>query len=79
VRSGRQLLLAAGRRCLWVADQVGSAALLIDAKDLRVADWYVAYGAVALLDAPLSICLPLKTVEAALWLRRGRSEKVQMR
>jgi len=63
---GGQLLLAAGRRCLWVADQVGGVALLIDAKDRRVADWYVGYGAVALLDAPLSLCLPLKTVEAAL-------------
>jgi len=63
---GGQLLLAAGRRCLWVAGQVGGVALLIDAKDRRVADWYLGYGAVPLLDAPLSLCLPLKTVEAAL-------------
>jgi len=58
--------LAAGRRCLRVADQVGGVALLIDAKGRRVADWYVGYGALPLLDAPLSLLLPLKTVEAAL-------------
>lgn len=63
---GGQLLLAAGRRCLAVATEAGGVALLIDAKDEAVAQWYASYGAVALLDAPLSLLLPFKTIEAAL-------------
>jgi len=31
-----------------------------------VAEWYASYGAVPLLDAPLSLLLPLATIEAAL-------------
>jgi GNAT superfamily N-acetyltransferase len=63
---GGQLLLAAGRRCLLAAAEVGGVALLIDAKNERVAKWYVSYGAVSLLDAPLSLLLPLRTIEAAI-------------
>ena len=40
--------------------------LAIDAKNKRVAGWYASYGAVPLLDAPLSLLLPLATIEAAL-------------
>ena len=61
-----QLLLAAGRRCILVATQVGGVALLIDAKNARVAEWYASYGAMPLLDAPLSLLLPFKTIHAAL-------------
>ena len=63
---GGQLLLAAGRRCLLAAAEVGGVALLIDAKSERAAQWYATYGAVPQLDAPLSLLLPLATVEAAL-------------
>jgi len=63
---GGQLLLAAGRRCLLAAAEIGGVALLIDAKDRGVAEWYAKYGAVALLDAPLTLLLPLATIEAAL-------------
>ena len=63
---GGQLLLSAGRRCLYVAAEAGGVALLIDAKNERVARWYVSYGAVPLLDAPLSLLLPLKTIHSAL-------------
>lgn len=63
---GGQLLLAAGRRCLLVAAQVGGVALLIDARNERVAKWYANYGAVPLLDAHLSLLLPFKTIHAAL-------------
>ena len=63
---GGQLLLAAGRRCLLAALEVGGVVMVIDAKNERVARWYASYGAVALLDAPLSLLLPLATVEAAL-------------
>ena len=41
-------------------------AMVIDAKNERVAQWYAGFGALPLLDAPLSLVLPLKTVEAAL-------------
>jgi len=63
---GGQLLLAAGRRCLLVAAQAGGVALLIDAKNERVAQWYASYGAIPLLDAQLSLLLPFKTIHAAL-------------
>ncbi|MFZ4536986.1 GNAT family N-acetyltransferase [Propionivibrio sp.] len=63
---GGQLLLAAGRRCLRVAAEVGGTALLIDAKNERAATWYASYGALPLLDAPLSLLLPLDLVAAAL-------------
>ena len=63
---GGQLLLAAGRRCLLVSAEVGGVALLIDAKSEKVARWYASYGAIPLLDAPLSLLLPLATIEAAL-------------
>ncbi len=61
-----QLLLAAGRRCLLTSAEVGGVVLVIDAKNERVAAWYSSYGAVPLLDAPLSLLLPLATIEAAL-------------
>jgi GNAT superfamily N-acetyltransferase len=63
---GGQLVLSAGKRCLLASAEVGGVALLIDAKNARVAAWYASYGALPLLDAPLSLLLPLTTVEAAL-------------
>jgi GNAT superfamily N-acetyltransferase len=63
---GGQLLLAAGRRCLLAAAEVGGVVLVIDAKNERVAAWYAGYGAMPLLDAPLCLLLPLATVETAL-------------
>lgn len=63
---GGQLLLIAGRRCIRAAAEVGGVALLIDAKNERVAAWYKAYGALPLLDAPRSLVLPIATIEAAL-------------
>jgi GNAT superfamily N-acetyltransferase len=63
---GGQLLLAAGRRCLAVAAEVGGTILIIDAKNDRAAAWYASYGAVALLDAERTLVLPLATLAAAL-------------
>jgi GNAT superfamily N-acetyltransferase len=63
---GGQLLLAAGRRCLLAAAEVGGVVLVIDAKNERVARWYASYGAAPLLDAPLTPLLPLATVKAVL-------------
>lgn len=63
---GGQLLLAAGKRCLLASTEVGGVVLVIDAKNERVAAWYASYGAVTLLDAPLTLVLPLATIEAVL-------------
>ncbi len=63
---GGQLLLAAGRRCLLAAAEVGGVVLAIDAKSERAAEWYASYGAMPLADAPLTLLLPLATVEVAL-------------
>jgi GNAT superfamily N-acetyltransferase len=63
---GGQLLLAAGERCLLASAEVGGVAILIDAKNDRVAGWYAGYGAVPLTDAPLTLLLALGTIEAAL-------------
>ena len=63
---GGQLLLAAGRRCLLASAEVGGVALVIDAKNERVAGWYARYGAMPLVDTPLTLLLPLATIEAAL-------------
>ena len=63
---GGQLLLAAGRRAILVASQAGGVALLIDAKNEKVARWYADYGAIPLSDQPLSMLLPLKTIHQAL-------------
>jgi len=59
---GGQLLLAAGRRCIKAAAEVGGVVLVIDAKNESVAKWYVSYGAVPLNDAPLTLLLPLATI-----------------
>jgi hypothetical protein len=63
---GGALILRAADRCLRVAQEVGGVAMLIDAKDERAAKWYESYGAVALLDTPLSLVLPLAVAADAL-------------
>jgi GNAT superfamily N-acetyltransferase len=68
---GGALLLRAADRCIRVAAEVGGVALLIDAKNERAAQWYASYDAVPLLDAPLSLVLPLATASDA--IKRGLS------
>ena len=63
---GGALLLRAAKRCILVAQEAGGVALLIDAKNDEVARWYAGYGAVPLLDAPLSLVLPFATILDAL-------------
>jgi GNAT superfamily N-acetyltransferase len=63
---GGSLLLRAAERCMMVAEQAGGVALLIDAKTDSVAQWYESYGALRLLDAPLSLLLPFAVVFKAL-------------
>jgi GNAT superfamily N-acetyltransferase len=67
---GTQLLLAAGRRCLQVASEVGGVALFIDAKTERAALWYEGRGAIRLVTPtetlPVPLVIPLTTLAAAL-------------
>jgi hypothetical protein len=63
---GGALLLRAAERCIRVANEVGGVAMLIDAKNTRAAQWYEGYGALALLDTPLSLVLPLAVAASAL-------------
>ena len=65
---GGELLLTAGRRALSVAVEIGGVALAIDAKNERAAAWYERFGAVRLLDDPMKLILPLKTIAHALAL-----------
>jgi hypothetical protein len=46
--------------------ELGCVALLIDAKSDHAARWYESYGAVRLLDAPLSLVLPFAMAIKAL-------------
>ena len=62
---GSGLLLAAARRALTAAEQVGGIALAIDAKDERAARWYEQFGALRLLDDPLGLMLSLNFVDHA--------------
>ncbi|MBU0483645.1 MAG: GNAT family N-acetyltransferase [Proteobacteria bacterium] len=63
---GGQLLLSAGRRCLRASQDVGGVALLIDAKNDGAANWYTDYGALPLLDTPLSLLMSLSTIRTSL-------------
>jgi GNAT superfamily N-acetyltransferase len=63
---GGDLLMAAGERALAVAAEVGGVALAIDAKDEKAAKWYARFGALALLDDPLKLVLPLTTIADAI-------------
>jgi len=63
---GGQLLLAAGKRCLRAASEVGGVVMAIDAKNDRVAEWYKTYGALPLIESPLTLVIPLNTLAAAL-------------
>jgi GNAT superfamily N-acetyltransferase len=63
---GGDLLLAAAERAVAVAAEVGGVALAIDAKDQKAARWYERFGALALLDDPLKLILPLGIIADAI-------------
>jgi GNAT superfamily N-acetyltransferase len=63
---GGDLLLAAGERAVAVSAEVGGVALAIDAKNAQAAKWYEGFGALALLDDPLKLVLPLSVVADAI-------------
>lgn len=58
---GGQLLASAARRCLQAAQQVGGVVLIIDAKSNRAAQWYTSYGAMPLIEKPLTLVMSLAT------------------
>ena len=68
---GGDLLLAAGERALAVAAEVGGVALAIDAKDDEAARWYARFGALALLDDPRKLILPLIVIADAIGAAGG--------
>jgi GNAT superfamily N-acetyltransferase len=63
---GGQLLIAAAIRCMRASSEIGGTALMIDAKNQAAAEWYALYGAVPLMDAPLSLILPFDLLRATL-------------
>lgn len=62
---GAELLVAAALRAEQASRSVGGIGLLIDAKDAEAARWYVWFGAVPLLDRPLTLLLSFDTLAAA--------------
>jgi GNAT superfamily N-acetyltransferase len=67
------MLLAAARRCIRAATEVGGSAILIDARNEHVARWYESYGALPLVDAPRALLLPLEKIAQALDEQQRRS------
>lgn len=63
---GGDLFLAASERAIKVASEIGGAAMVIDAKDEAAANWYHRFGAVASLDSPLDLVLPLAVIAKTL-------------
>lgn len=63
---GRDLFLAAGHRCITAASEVGGVAMLIDAKNERVAAWYHRFGAVSVPEHPLVLIVRLDLIAHAL-------------
>ena len=68
---GRDLFLAASHRCITAASEVGGVAMLIDAKNARVAEWYERFGAVSVPERPLVLIVRLDLIIEAL-AARGR-------
>ncbi len=72
---GEDLLLDALSRCLRVADEVGIAAVLIDAKHDRAKQFYARYEFDALPDRPLALWLPVSALRR-LFEPAGRPDAV---
>ncbi len=63
---GEILLLNALERIAEIAENVGLAAVVVDAKDDKAAGYYAKFGFVPAPDNPLQLTLPLKTLLKAL-------------
>lgn len=60
---GGMLLVDALRRCVNVAGQLGTVAVVVDAKDKTAARFYEHYGFLNLTGEPLRLFLPIATVK----------------
>lgn len=60
---GETLLLDALERIVRAADYVGIHAVKVDAKDEEARSFYAGYGFTSLLDSPLSLYLPIRTIK----------------
>ena len=60
---GEHLLLDALQRSLKVSRTIGSAAVVVDAKDADARPFYGRYGCVPFTDQPMRLLLPMKTIQ----------------
>ena len=60
---GRHLLLDALRRSLEASASIGSAAVIVDAKDAAARAFYEHYGFISFPDQPQRLFLPMKTIQ----------------
>ena len=58
-RLGELLLMDAMARVRAIREQAGAVGLFVDALDTQAAEFYARYGAIAFLDAPLKLFLPV--------------------
>jgi GNAT superfamily N-acetyltransferase len=61
---GRRLLLDALRRSLGASAAIGSAAVIVDAKDASAHAFYEHYGFIRFPDQPMRLFLPMKTIQS---------------
>jgi GNAT superfamily N-acetyltransferase len=63
---GGKLFLTAAARAITVAGEAGGVALAIEAKNPAATAWYQRFGAVSLVDDPLTLILPFGVAAAAI-------------
>jgi len=62
---GGALLLAAGERCMHLAEQIGGYGLFIEAKNDHVSRWYQRFGAIPLDDSSFKLVLLFSSIARA--------------
>lgn len=60
---GSVLLVDALKRSLSISTQVGVVAVMVDAKSNEAAAFYKHFGFIPMQDAPLTLCLPVATIQ----------------
>jgi hypothetical protein len=63
--NGGRTMVEAMRRTLSVSENIGLIGFLVDAKNQSASEYYAQYGFIPLTDHPLTLFLPLATMEAA--------------
>lgn len=63
---GGFLLKDALLRCLQIATEMGLFAVVVDAKNEKAKSFYQKYGFITLVDFPMTLFLPLKSIEEAI-------------